>query len=201
MRALLTASLHVVALALLLAAPSCNSTSKDEAVLTSNGERVVLSKRPPGTYEVRALLVRQIETRLDRPWRVSTEPAALAALREAFADAVRADLVPAYALADAPGPGVYEVQTIVTDRIRDEALRERLPESARGTATRPFLELWLVDCSSGETVVSAIWAPQQVAWERVLDPHVSQQARVGALRTFTGALREGLDRNKAAYVR
>jgi hypothetical protein len=199
----MTRALRCLALSLPLCAAlfACSSTPKSDPVLVATNDRVVLRKRPPGTYEVKGLLVRQVEPLLDRPWPAADNPAALQGLREAFADAVRADLAPAYPLVNAPGPGVLVVETRLTDRIRDSELLERLPASAQGTAQRAFLELTLTESDTGKKSIAAIWAPQTIAWERMLDARIAHEAKVMALRTLTSALRAGLDRNRAALVR
>jgi len=191
----------VLAIPLLALGVACSSTPTHKPVLVATNDRVVLRKKPTGSYEVNALIVKQIELALDRPWPAATDPIALQSLRDAYSDAVRAELAPAYKLTDTPGPGVLIVETRLTDRIHDPELLAELPEGARGTAQHAFLELRLTESDTGDAAVSAIWAPQAVAWELLLSARVTQEAKVSALRKFTGALRSGLDLNRNAIVR
>jgi hypothetical protein len=191
----------VLVLPLLALGGSCSSTSSQKPVLVATNDRVVLRKKPPGTYPVHALIVHQVELALDHPWPAAANPAALQSVREAFSAAVRADLAPAYELTDTPGPGVLIVETRLTDRIRDPELLAELPKGAEETAQRAFLELRLTESDTGDVAVAAIWAPKAIAWEGLLNMRVTQEAKVNALRTFTGALRSGLDLNRNAIVR
>jgi hypothetical protein len=184
-------------------AAGCSATDSavGDGTLISTNDRVVLRKRPLGEVDVRALLVHQIEVRFDQVWPAAQDAVALQELRAAFGEAVRADLMPAYPLAKEPGPGVVLVQTFLTDRIRDPELLARLPPEAAGAARHAFLELELLDSRTNEKQVSAVFAPQPIAWELLLDPRIPRSQKVLALRRFTGALRNGLDANRDARVR
>lgn len=182
----------------LTSAAGCGTThaASGEGTLISTNDRIVLRKRPIGEVEVRSLLVRQIEVRFDQAWPAAQDAESLKLLREAFAEAVRADLADAYPLASEAGPGVVVMETMLTDRVRDPELRSRLPSKGQGTMDRAFLELSLLDSRTNEKLVAAVYVPAPILWERLLDARIPMDHKVGALREFTGALRRGLDANR-----